>query len=335
MLRNLNAAINGNCSSEHETSVIWCVIWFSLASASAQLAVGFYSLSCPGAEFMVRNTVRSAASSDPSVPGKLLRLLFHDCFVEGCDASILIQGNGTEQSDPANRSLGGFSVINSAKRVLEIFCPGIVSCADILALAARDAVELTGGPAVQIPTGRRDGRISSISNVRPNIVDTGFTMDEMIRIFSSKGLSLEDLVVLSGAHTIGSAHCSSFSDRFRQDSTGKLTPIDTSLDRSFAKELIDRCPVAANPSITVSNDPQTSSSFDNQYFRNLIAHRGLFQSDSVLFSDSRTRRLVEDFANDQESFFASWTQSFMKLTSIGVKGDGKGEIRQSCSAVNI
>lgn len=56
----------------------------------------------------------------------------------------------------------------------------------------------TGGPVVQIPTGRRDGRISSASNVRPNIIDTSFTMDEMTKLFSSKGLSLNDLVTLSG-----------------------------------------------------------------------------------------------------------------------------------------
>lgn len=60
---------------------------------------------------------------------------------QGCDASVLVRGNGTERSDPGNASLGGFDVIESAKNVLEIFCPGIVSCADILVLAARDAVE--------------------------------------------------------------------------------------------------------------------------------------------------------------------------------------------------
>lgn len=61
--------------------------------------------------------------------------------LQGCDASVLVEGNGTERSDPANKSLGGFEVIDSAKRTLEIFCPGTVSCADIVVLAARDAVE--------------------------------------------------------------------------------------------------------------------------------------------------------------------------------------------------
>ncbi|KAA3489849.1 peroxidase 43-like [Gossypium australe] len=119
---------------------------FAACPSLGRLSFNFYATSCPAAELMVSNTVRAASSNDPTIPGKLLRLLFHDCFVEGCDASVLLQGNGTERSDPANTSLGGFSVINSAKRVLEIFCPGTVSCADIIALAARDAVAIVKFP---------------------------------------------------------------------------------------------------------------------------------------------------------------------------------------------
>ncbi|KAL6213030.1 hypothetical protein ACLB2K_018245 [Fragaria x ananassa] len=302
--------------------------------ASAHLTLNFYSTLCPSAELMVRDTVRSASNTDPTVPGKLLRLLFHDCFVEGCDASVLLQGNGTERSDPANQSLAGFSVIDTAKRLLEILCPRTVSCADIVALAARDAVEITGGPLVHIPTGRRDGKVSSASNVRPNIVDTSFTMNEMIKLFSSKGLSLHDLVTLSGAHTIGAAHCSAFSDRFQQDSKGKFRLIDTSLDIGYAEKLMKQCPAGANPSTTVKNDPGTSFVFDNQYYRNLLAHRGLFQSDSVMFTDSRSSQQVENFAEDQVNFFESWVQSFLKLTSTHVKTGDEGEIRMFCATAN-
>ncbi|CAN4105102.1 unnamed protein product [Withania somnifera] len=312
------------------------LIFFSKTSCSSTLSFNFYGLSCPTAELMVKNTVRSASSMDPTLPGKLLRLFFHDCFVEGCDASILLEGNGTERSDPANRSLGGFSVVDTAKRVLEIFCPATVSCADIVALAARDAVEFAGGPSVEIPTGRKDGRVSLATNVRPNIVDTSFTMDQMINIFSTKGLSLDDLVILSGAHTIGSAHCNAFSDRFRLDSKGNLTLIDPSLDTTYAEELTKQCPAgtATSSTVTVKNDPQTPQLFDNQYYKDLIAHKGLFQSDSVLFNDRRTKERVIEFAEHQDGFFRSWSQSFVRLSVIGAMTGDEGEVRASCSVVN-
>ncbi|XP_047159314.1 peroxidase 46-like [Vigna umbellata] len=136
------------------------------------------------------------------------------------------------------------------------------------------------------------------------------------------------------AHTIGTAHCSSFRDRFQQDSKGKLTLIDKSLDSSYANELMKECPLSASPSMLVNKDPETSMVFDNQYYRNLVNNKGLFQSDSALLSDNRTRRLVEDLAKDQQFFFQSWGQSFLKLTTIGVKTGDEGEIRSFCASTN-
>lgn len=95
-----------------------------------------------------------------------------------------------------------------------------------------------------------------------------------------------------------------------------------------------QCPAGVQPSVTVNNDPETSMAFDNMYYQNLLAHKGLFQSDSVLISNDSTRKLVVDFANDQELFFENWDQSFLKLTSVGVKTGDKGEIRISCASTN-
>lgn len=66
-------------------------------------------------------------------------------YFQGCDASLLLNSKGSnkaEKDGPPNLSLHAFYVIDSAKKELEAWCPGVVSCADTLALAARDAVAL-------------------------------------------------------------------------------------------------------------------------------------------------------------------------------------------------
>nr|AGT16273.1 peroxidase [Saccharum hybrid cultivar R570] len=308
----------------------------TMSSTLGQLSPSFYALSCPGVELAVRDVVRSASTLDPSIPGKLLRLVFHDCFVEGCDASVLIQGNGTERTDPANLSLGGFNVIDAAKRLLEVVCPATVSCSDIIVLAARDAVVFTGGPAVPVALGRRDGLVSLASNVRRNIIDTGFSVDAMAASFTAKGLSLDDLVTLSGGHTIGSAHCNTFRERF-QVANGSMTPIDGSMNADYANELIQACS-AANGAVSagtaVDCDSGSASVFDNRYFANLLDGRGLLRTDAVLVQNATTRAKVAEFAQSQDGFFASWASSYARLTGLGVKTGADGEIRRTCSSVN-
>ncbi|XP_062183827.1 peroxidase 18-like [Phragmites australis] len=307
----------------------------STSSSLGQLSPSYYALSCLGVELAVRDVVRSASTLDPTIPGKLLRLVFHDCFVEGCDASVLIQGDGTERTDPANLSLGGFNVIDAAKRLLEVVCPATVSCSDIVVLAARDAVEFTGGPAVPVALGRRDGLVSLASNVRKNIIDTGFSVDDMAASFAAKGLTLDDLVTLSGGHTIGSAHCNTFGERFRV-ANGSMTPLDGSMNTDYANELIRACSVNGTVSAgtAVDCDSGSASVFDNRYFGNLLDGRGLLRTDAVLVQNATTRAKVAEFAQSQDSFFASWADSYARLTSLGVKTGNDGEIRRICSSVN-
>ncbi|KAK1312543.1 Peroxidase 25 [Acorus calamus] len=118
------------------------VMCWSSARAQGGLSSGFYSSTCPQAEATVRSTVETYFNRDPTIAAGLLRLHFHDCFVQGCDGSVLISGASAERAALPNQGLRGFEVIDDAKAKIEASCPGVVSCADILALAARDAVDL-------------------------------------------------------------------------------------------------------------------------------------------------------------------------------------------------
>ncbi|PIN01262.1 Peroxidase [Handroanthus impetiginosus] len=119
-------------------------LFLFLSSSSAQLSTDFYSKSCPNLFNTVKSVVRSAIQKEARMGASLLRLFFHDCFVNGCDGSVLLDDTssftGEKNATPNRNSARGFDVIDNIKSAVEKACPGVVSCADVLAIAARDSV---------------------------------------------------------------------------------------------------------------------------------------------------------------------------------------------------
>ncbi|VAI91219.1 unnamed protein product [Triticum turgidum subsp. durum] len=115
-------------------------------AAAAELCVDYYDCTCPDAYKIVQGVLMEAHQSDPRIFASLIRLHFHDCFVQGCDGSLLLDTFDGMESEkdarPNNGSARGFEVVDAAKAALEDACPGVVSCADILAIAAEISVEL-------------------------------------------------------------------------------------------------------------------------------------------------------------------------------------------------
>ncbi|XP_051122786.1 peroxidase 66 [Andrographis paniculata] len=305
----------------------------AISHCGAILDANYYQKTCPQAENIIYNVVRSATSFDPKVPARLLRMFFHDCFVRGCDASVLLDStkdNKAEKDGPPNMSLAAFYVIDDAKSKLEESCPRTVSCADILAIAARDVVLLSGGPNWGVMKGRKDGRISRANDTVSQLPAPSFNTSQLIQSFSRRGLSAADLVALSGGHTLGFSHCSSFEARLRNFSA--VHDADPSLDPDFAAELKSKCP-KPNPDRNAGQLlDSTATAFDNDYYKRVVGGEGVFVSDQSMYEDYRTRWIVEAFARDQGLFFREFAGAMVRLGNVGVKEDG--EVRVHCRAVN-
>ncbi|BFG33776.1 hypothetical protein CerSpe_200500 [Prunus speciosa] len=297
------------------TFVVAAAIVLAPTTCTAQLTRDFYQQSCPNALQIIRSVVNEAINRETRMGASLLRLHFHDCFVNGCDGSILLDDTANftgEKTAFANlNSVRGFDVIDEIKATLNTYCNGnVVSCADILAVAARDSVEILGGPSYsyEVQLGRRDATTAVLDDANRNLPAPTFDFSQLLSIFQSHGLGLQDLILLSGGHTIGLARCTTFRDRIYND---------TNIDPEFAASLREGCPVNGGDNNTTPID-STTTQFDTVYFKSLLQKKGLFHSDQELFKSdgSDSDNLVQHYANSPEDFKVDFGASMIKMGNI-------------------
>jgi len=303
------------------------------------LKVGYYRHTCPEAEAIVSAAVAKAVRANPGIAPSLIRMHFHDCFVRGCDGSILIDstpGNKAEKDSPVNNpSLKGFEVIDEVKSILEAKCRNVVSCADILAFAARDSAYQAGGLIWDVEAGRKDGRISRASDIPGNIPTPQFNVKQLKQNFAAKHMSQEEMVTLSGAHSIGVSHCSSFSASrlYNFSGTGDQDP---SMDTKLAFALKAKCP---NPNSNSNSDPtvpldSTPRRLDEKYYLDLQVKRGVLNSDQTLMSNPSTSRMVKINSKYPSVWRKKFGRAIVKMGAIDVLTGSQGEIRKNCRIIN-
>ncbi|CAL8159829.1 unnamed protein product [Prunus armeniaca] len=340
-----SSASQNNRSIKISLSILFAILLILCAGAGygeAQLSPTFYDEDCPNATSTVRAVIEDALQTDPRIAASLTRLHFHDCFVNGCDGSILLDNSSstssTIDSEKAafanNNSARGFDVVDNIKTALETACPGVVSCADILAIAAEESVSLSGGPSWTVLLGRRDSTTANRTAANEALPPPTFTLDQLKASFAAVGLDTTDLVALSGAHTFGRAKCQSFSNRLYDfNSTGLPDP---TLNSTYLETLRELCPQNGNASVLANFDPSTPNTFDGKYFSNLQVRKGLLQSDQELFSTTGadTINIVNNFSVNQSAFFESFVKSMIKMGNISPLTGTDGEIRLNCRRVN-
>lgn len=309
--------------------IMMAVVAIIASVANAQLSTNFYSTTCPNLSTLVRTAVNAAVASNRRMGASLLRLHFHDCFVNGCDASVLLDDNSTftgeKSAGPNANSLRGFDVIDTIKTQVESSCPGVVSCADILALAARDGTVALSGPSWTVALGRRDSTTASLSAANSQIPSPALDLNPLITAFSNKGFTARELVTLSGSHTIGQARCVTFRGRIYNE---------TNIDPAFANSTRANCPQTGGDNNLSPLDNLTPVVFDNAYYRNLVGQRGLLHSDQQLFNNGSTDAQVRAYSTNGASFANDFARAMVKMAGLSPLTGTNGEIRTNCRRVN-
>ncbi|KAK9079298.1 hypothetical protein SSX86_000969 [Deinandra increscens subsp. villosa] len=299
----------------------------------SEIRLNYYSESCPNAEDIVKQQVTNLYHKHGNTAVSWLRTLFHDCMVKSCDASILLESiNGIQSEKISTRNMGmrNFKYINTIKDALEKSCPMTVSCADIVALSARDGAVLLGGPHVEMKTGRKDSKESHLAEIDELLPNHNDSMMYVLSRFQSVGIDVEGTVALLGAHSVGRVHCANIVDRL-------YPTVDPTLDPNYAEYLKGRCPHPKPDPNAVEysrNDLQTPMTLDNMYYKNIMNNKGLLLVDQQLILSPVTSSFVENMAADNGYFHKQFSRALLTLSENNPLSEEFGEVRKDCRFVN-
>ncbi|CAL0299594.1 unnamed protein product [Lupinus luteus] len=282
----------------------------------SQLQLNYYTNSCSKAEEIIKQQVFQLYNKHGNTAISWVRNLFHDCMVKSCDASLLLVNRGGVVSEQtAERSFGmrNFKYVNTIKEAVEQECP--------LTL---------GGPNIEMKTGRRDSKESYAMMVEEFIPNHNDSISLVLSSFQAIGVDIEATVALLGAHSVGRVHCKNIVHRL-------YPTVDETLNPSHAAYLKHRCPTP-NPDPNavqyVRNDLKTPMIIDNNYYKNILQHKGLLTVDEELATDPRTAPYVQKMADDNEYFRQQFSRAIVLLSENNPLIGDEGEIRKDCGYLN-
>ncbi|XP_057477381.1 putative L-ascorbate peroxidase 6 [Actinidia eriantha] len=227
--------------------------------------------------FLLKEELRKLLSKGKAAG--VLRLVFHDAGTFEMDENAGgMNGSIVYELDrPENKGLKKpLKILEEAKAVVDMVQP--VSLADMIAVAGAEAVAVCGGPNIPVQLGRID---SMVPDPEGKLPQESLDASGLKQCFQRKGFSTQELVALSGAHTLGSK--------------GFGNP--TVFDNSYFKILVEK--------------PWSSSA-------GMSSMIGL-PSDRALVEDDECRRWISKYANDQNLFFEDFKNVYIKLVNTGAR----------------
>ncbi|EMS59252.1 Peroxidase 4 [Triticum urartu] len=302
-------------------------------SEGAYLTPKFYDRRCPGLPGIVRAAMTQAVAAEPRMGASILRLFFHDCFVNGCDASILLDDTanftGEKNAGPNANSVRGYDVIDTIKAQVDAACKATLQGHRLLRRHRRPRRTGQRQPArradVDVRGGRRDARNASQSAANSNLPSPASSLAGLITTFGNKGLTPRDMTALSGAHSLGQARCATFRDRIYNDTT---------IDPKFAALRKLTCPQTGGDAALAPIDVSTPTWFDTTYYDNLVNKQGLFHSDQELYNGGSQDIMVKVYMRNPDTFAMDFGKAMVKMGSLMPSADTPTEIRLDCKKIN-
>ncbi|XVF29679.1 hypothetical protein REPUB_Repub15cG0142900 [Reevesia pubescens] len=295
-------------------------VWLALVSTTFSFSPKFYDKVCPQALHAIKKIVKAAVHREWRMEAYFLCLHLHDCFVNGCDGSLLLDSTSNFETQKNARgnlnSVRGFEVVDEIKAEVDKVCGRpVVSCADILAVVVRDSV-------VEVRLGERDSTTANRILADSVLPSASMDLPALINNFKNQGLNQRDLVVLTGGHTIGLSQCGIFRNKIYNATN--IYP---------AKERRVTCPRTRGNTNLALFDP-TPAHFDTAYFKKLVKQRGLLTSDQALFNGGSTDKLVKTYSLNSDTFWDDFAKSMIKMGNIKPLTGKQGQIRVNCRKVN-
>ncbi|KAI5059340.1 hypothetical protein GOP47_0025659 [Adiantum capillus-veneris] len=293
-------------------------------------------------EAVLTRHVYEAVQEETRMGASLLRLHFHDCFVHGCDASILLDEENGEKFSPGNKdSVRGYELVDIMKESITSQCRVQISCADILALAARAGVQAVSPPhrmpIWNVTIGRYDSKYS-YANLTGALPGTDEPMDKLMQKFADQSITdvKEFIALIGGGHTIGLNHCGFAKRRLYGNDTTNLYS-----DPEYITFLEHMCPetqsVQHDAEVSIALDNKTMNIFDNGFFASLHKGRVGIKSDQLLGdpnNPSEIRAAVELFTDNEDAFLEAFSAGMETMGNNGILGSDEGEIRAECRHPN-
>lgn len=227
--------------------------------------------------------------------------------------------------------------LDAAKEEVEKQCPGVLSCADLLSYAARDMVVFAGNPKYDVPAGRRDSFSTSggLASALPTGNDTIAIQQKK---FAERGLTLQDMVVLEGSHSIGRTRCQ---NTIAEDgSMDKMPDTAKFVDKQFEQKVKQRfCPESRHALFTSIRAPlvpdnPNNSDWGNSFYKHIIKGRTLLPFDISLAVEQTTKDMVHQYASDSALWQKMFNDAMIKLGKVNVLTGDQGEIRRKCGWIN-